>query len=71
MCLKSKKQEEKYWEMEKFVKNVEFWQFGQNRDKGSNSFELLKEDRKRDTSSMNELSAIRKPAFHGKETINP
>jgi len=58
MCLKSKKQEDKYWEMEKFVKNVEFWHFEQNRDKGSNSFELPKEDGKRDTLFVNELSNI-------------
>jgi len=50
--------EEEWCEMGKLVKNVEFWQFGQNRDNRGNPFIILKADRKRSTSVMNELSAI-------------
>jgi hypothetical protein len=58
MYLKSKKQEDKYCEMGKFVKNLEFWQFDENRDKRSDSDVLPKQHSTRNTLVINYLSAI-------------
>jgi len=53
--LKIKMLEEEWCEMGKLVRNVEFWQFGHNRDKRSSLFIFPKADRMRNTSVMNEF----------------
>jgi len=44
--------------MTKFVKNEEFWQFSQSRDKRNTSSILPKWNKKQSTADINELSAI-------------
>jgi len=44
--------------MTKFVKNGEFWQFSQNWYRRNSSSILPKQDKKRSTSDINELSEI-------------
>ena len=56
--------------MIKSVKDRESWQFSQSWDIRNTSSIPLKQNKKRSPSSMNTLCAIRKPAFHRKETVN-
>jgi|GEM_PF-1952572 len=70
MDLKIEILKDKWCGMRKLAKNRESRQFSQSWDIRNTSSILPIQDKKRSTSSMNKLSAIRKPAFHGKETVN-